>query len=98
MHIKLVSLPRFIWFLSTEIVQLMNEFHLTDADHEVKIKELHKRLEFLMPRRLKRDVLTSRATESGRNLRVEMSAMQTHFSKNIFTKVRVDSWVRWVVS
>ena len=41
-----------------------------------------------MLRRLKRDVLTSLPTKSERILRVEMSAMQTHFYKNILTKVR----------
>ncbi len=70
------------------IVQLTNEFDLTDVDHEVKIKELHDQLRSLMLRRLKRDVLTSLPTKSERILRVEMSAMQTHFYKNILTKVR----------
>ena len=69
-----------------------------DADHEVKIKELHKQLESLMLRRLKRDVLTSLPTKSERILRVEMSAMQTHFYKNILTKVRAGYSVGWVVS
>lgn len=69
-------------------VQLTNEFDLTDVDHEVKIKELHDQLRSLMLRRLKRDVLTSLPTKSERILRVEMSAMQTHFYKNILTKVR----------
>ena len=73
---------------SGDLVQLTNEFDLTDADHEVKIKELHQQLESLMLRRLKRDVLTSLPTKSERILRVEMSAMQTHFYKNILTKVR----------
>ena len=44
-----------------------------------------------MLRRLKRDVLTSLPTKSERILRVEMSAMQTHFYKNILTKVRARS-------
>ena len=57
----------------------------------MKIKELHKQLESLMLRRLKRDVLTSLPTKSERILRVEMSAMQTHFYKNILTKVCVGS-------
>lgn len=39
-----------------------------------------------MLRRLKRDVLTSLPTKSERILRVEMSALQTHFYKNILTK------------
>jgi chromodomain-helicase-DNA-binding protein 1 len=70
-------------------VALTNEFDLNDADHEEKIKELHEQLESLMLRRLKRDVLTSLPTKSERILRVEMSALQTHFYKNILTKVRV---------
>ncbi|CAL1707651.1 unnamed protein product [Somion occarium] len=73
-------------FLMPEKFQLTNEFDLTDVDHEEKIKELHKQLESLMLRRLKRDVLTSLPTKSERILRVEMSALQTHFYKNILTK------------
>jgi len=68
-------------------VALSNEFDLNDADHEEKIKELHEQLESLMLRRLKRDVLTELPTKSERILRVEMSALQTHFYKNILTKV-----------
>ncbi|KAF8628912.1 hypothetical protein AX15_003691 [Amanita polypyramis BW_CC] len=73
-------------FLMPEKFALTNEFDLTDADHEEKIKELHNQLESLMLRRLKRDVLTSLPTKSERILRVEMSALQTHFYKNILTK------------
>ena len=69
-------------------VHLANEFDLTDEDHEEKIKELHKQLESYMLRRLKRDVLTSLPTKSERILRVEMSALQTHWYKNILTKVK----------
>ena len=78
--------PYFPAFATT--VQLSNEFDLTDADHEEKIKELHKQLESLMLRRLKRDVLTELPTKSERILRVEMSALQTHLYKNILTKVQ----------
>ena len=67
-------------------VQLSNEFDLSDADHEQKIQSLHKQLESLMLRRLKRDVLNDLPTKSERILRVEMSALQTHFYKNILTK------------
>ena len=73
--------------ISGHTVVLTDEFDLTDANHEVKIKELHAQLKSLMLRRLKRDVLTSLPTKSERILRVEMSAMQTHFYKNILTKV-----------
>jgi chromodomain-helicase-DNA-binding protein 1 len=75
-------------FLIAFIVALTNEFDLNDVDHEAKIKELHEQLESLMLRRLKRDVLTELPTKSERILRVEMSALQTHFYKNILTKVR----------
>ena len=70
------------------LVQLTNEFDLDDADHEVKIRELHKQLESLTLRPLKRDVLTSSPTKSERILRVEMSTMKIDFYKNILTKVR----------
>ncbi|EIN11962.1 hypothetical protein PUNSTDRAFT_99321 [Punctularia strigosozonata HHB-11173 SS5] len=73
-------------FLMPEKFALTNEFDLTDVDHEEKIKDLHKQLESLMLRRLKRDVLTSLPTKSERILRVEMSALQTQFYKNILTK------------
>ncbi|KAG9316405.1 hypothetical protein JVU11DRAFT_2439 [Chiua virens] len=68
-------------FLMPEKFALTNEFDLSDADHETKIKELHTQLEALMLRRLKRDVLTSLPTKSERILRVEMSTLQTHFYK-----------------
>lgn len=76
-------------------VALTNEFDLTDADHEAKIKELHEQLESLMLRRLKRDVLTSLPTKSERILRVEMSNLQTTFYKNILTKVRYIVGLQW---
>jgi chromodomain-helicase-DNA-binding protein 1 len=60
-------------------VALTNEFDLMDVDHEVEIKQLHTQLESLILRRLKKDVLTSLPTKSEHILRVEMSAMQTHF-------------------
>jgi chromodomain-helicase-DNA-binding protein 1 len=49
---------------------------------------LHDKLEHMMLRRLKKDVIKSLPTKSERILRVEMSAMQTHYYKNILTKVR----------
>jgi len=82
------SYPLVLLFLIAFIVALTNEFDLNDVDHEEKIKELHEQLESLMLRRLKRDVLTELPTKSERILRVEMSALQTHFYKNILTKVR----------
>ncbi|KAG5654408.1 hypothetical protein H0H81_003232 [Sphagnurus paluster] len=73
-------------FLMPEKFALTNEFDLNDVDHEVKIKELHQQLESLMLRRLKRDVLTSLPSKSERILRVEMSALQTHFYKTMELK------------
>jgi chromodomain-helicase-DNA-binding protein 1 len=84
-----LSLSRTFLFrvlIMMDIVALTSEFDLNDADHESKIKELHAQLESLMLRRLKRDVLKSLPTKSERILRVEMSAMQTHYYKNILTK------------
>lgn len=73
-------------------VSLSNEFDLNDVDHEAKIKDLHKQLESLMLRRLKRDVVKSLPTKSERILRVEMSSLQTHYYKLILTKAStVDS-------
>lgn len=63
-------------------VALINDFDLNDADQEVKIKELHTKLEHVMLRRLKKDVIKSLPTKSERILRVEMSAMQTHYYKS----------------
>ena len=71
-------------------VPLTNDFDLNDADHEEKIKELHSQLEGLMLRRLKRDVIKSLPTKKEQILRVEMSTLQTHYYKNILTKVRVN--------
>ena len=77
-----------LFTLTSRLVHLANEFDLADEDHEEKIKELHKQLESYMLRRLKRDVLTSLPTKSERILRVEMSSLQTHWYKNILTKVK----------
>jgi len=68
-------------------VALTNDFDLNDVNQEEKIKGLHEQLESLMLRRLKRDVLSELPTKSERILRVEMSALQTLFYKNILTKV-----------
>ncbi|KZT42463.1 hypothetical protein SISSUDRAFT_980248 [Sistotremastrum suecicum HHB10207 ss-3] len=73
-------------FLMPDKFALSNEFDLNDVDHEEKIKELHKQLESLMLRRLKRDVVKSLPTKSERILRVEMSSLQTHYYKNILTR------------
>ncbi|OCF38014.1 chromodomain-helicase-DNA-binding protein 1 [Kwoniella heveanensis BCC8398] len=73
-------------FLMPEKFQLANDFDLNDADQEAKIKDLHEKLGTLMLRRLKKDVIKELPTKSEKILRVEMSAMQTHYYKNILTK------------
>lgn len=65
----------------TNIVQLANDFDLNDAD-EAKIKDLHDKLGTLMLRRLKKDVIKELPTKSEKILRVEMSALQTHWYKS----------------
>ncbi len=63
-------------------VQLANDFDLNDVDQEAKIKDLHEKLGTLMLRRLKKDVIKELPTKSEKILRVEMSAMQTHYYKS----------------
>ena len=64
------------------VVQLANDFDLNDADQEAKIKDLHEKLGTLMLRRLKKDVIKELPSKSEKILRVEMSAMQTHYYKS----------------
>jgi chromodomain-helicase-DNA-binding protein 1 len=59
-----------------------------DEENESKIRDLHNKLESIMLRRLKRDVIKELPTKSERILRVEMSNMQTWWYKNILTRVR----------
>ncbi|KAK6909295.1 hypothetical protein I203_103312 [Kwoniella mangroviensis CBS 8507] len=73
-------------FLMPEKFQLANDFDLNDADQESKIQDLHEKLGTLMLRRLKKDVIKELPSKSEKILRVEMSAMQTHYYKNILTK------------
>ncbi|TRM69410.1 SNF2 family N-terminal domain-containing protein [Schizophyllum amplum] len=73
-------------FLQPERFRLEDEFDLNDADHEEKIKNLHKELGNFLLRRVKKDVLASLPTKSERILRVEMSTLQTTFYKNILTR------------
>lgn len=63
-----------------------------DEENEAKIRDLHGKLESIMLRRLKRDVIKELPTKSERILRVEMSNMQTWWYKNILTRVRL--WIR----
>lgn len=58
-----------------------------DDEKEQKIKDLHSKLQSIMLRRLKKDVVQSLPTKSERILRVEMSEMQMYWYKAILTKV-----------
>ncbi|KAF8958085.1 SNF2 family N-terminal domain-containing protein [Flammula alnicola] len=60
--------------------------HAQEMLTNMKIKQLHEQLKSLMLRQLKKEVLTSLPMKSEQILHVEMSAMQTHFYKNILTK------------
>ena len=69
---------------------MANDFDLNDADQETKIKDLHEKLGTLMLRRLKKDVIKELPTKSEKILRVEMSAMQTHYYKSERDQGRAD--------
>lgn len=77
-------------FSSREVTEHCS-FPLIDEENETKIRDLHGKLESIMLRRLKRDVIKELPTKSERILRVEMSAMQTWWYKNILTRVSLPS-------
>jgi chromodomain-helicase-DNA-binding protein 1 len=58
----------------------------TNDNQEDKIKDLQKKLENYMIRRLKKDVEKSLPTKTERILRVELSPMQLELYKNIFSR------------
>ncbi|KAG0229475.1 hypothetical protein BGW42_001565 [Actinomortierella wolfii] len=62
------------------------EIEMGDAEQEKKIRDLHESLKPYMLRRLKKDVEKSLPKKTERILRVELSALQTHYYKNILTK------------
>lgn len=62
------------------------DFEAPDEDQEEYIKDLHKRLQPFILRRLKKDVEKSLPSKSERILRVEMSDMQTDYYKNIISR------------
>ncbi|KAJ3012364.1 UNVERIFIED_CONTAM: hypothetical protein HDU68_001243 [Siphonaria sp. JEL0065] len=62
------------------------EIDLGADSQEDKIGDLQKRLQDYMLRRLKKDVEKSLPSKTERILRVELSAMQLEFYKNIFSK------------
>ncbi|KAA1089553.1 hypothetical protein PGT21_021950 [Puccinia graminis f. sp. tritici] len=61
-------------------------FDLEDDEKEIKIKDLHNKLQSIMLRRLKKDVVQSLPTKSERILRVEMSELQMFWYKAILTR------------
>jgi chromodomain-helicase-DNA-binding protein 1 len=66
-------------------VALANDFDINDEDQGAKIKELHDKLEKLMIRRLKKDVVKEMPTKSEQILRTELSALQTQYYRSRLT-------------
>lgn len=62
------------------------DFEQPDEEQEKYIRELHKRLQPFILRRLKKDVEKSLPSKSERILRVELSDMQTDYYKNILSR------------
>lgn len=86
MHFLMPEKCKSCQMVALMIVQLANDFDLQDAD-ESKIKDLHDKLGTLMLRRLKKDVIKELPTKSEKILRVEMSALQTHYYKSEYRHV-----------
>lgn len=63
-------------------VALANDFDINDEDQGSKITELHDKLEKLMIRRLKKDVVKEMPTKSEQILRTELSALQTQYYRS----------------
>ena len=86
------ELVALIQFLMPEKFKEFEDFEINlggnedERNQELKIKELQSRLQSYMIRRLKKDVEKSLPTKTERILRVELSAMQLEFYKNIFTR------------
>ena len=72
-------------FLRPDQFDLDVDFDINDVDQTV-IKELHEKLDNVMLRRLKKDVIKELPTKSEKILRVEMSAMQQRMYKAILTR------------
>lgn len=62
------------------------DFENQDEQQEEYIRDLHKRLQPFILRRLKKDVEKSLPSKTERILRVELSDVQTEYYKNILTK------------
>ncbi|KAJ3275010.1 hypothetical protein HDV01_001516 [Terramyces sp. JEL0728] len=82
------ELVALIQFLMPDKFQEFENFEINvgDEDQEEKIKDLQKKLEDLMLRRLKKDVEKSLPSKTERILRVELSPMQLEYYKAVFTK------------
>ncbi|KAN0064677.1 ATP-dependent DNA helicase Hrp3 [Thecaphora frezii] len=72
-------------FLRPDQFDLDVDFDLNDVDQGM-IKDLHEKLDNVMLRRLKKDVVKEMPTKSEKILRVEMSAMQQRMYKAILTR------------
>ncbi|UZJ54627.1 hypothetical protein CBS101457_003947 [Exobasidium rhododendri] len=72
-------------FLRPDEFALNVDFDIGEVD-QVTINELHKKLDNVMLRRLKKDVVKELPTKSEKILRVEMSAMQQRMYKAILTR------------
>ncbi|KAJ2806066.1 ATP-dependent DNA helicase Hrp3, partial [Coemansia guatemalensis] len=85
---ELVTLCRFL--SPARFADLDDNFDIRvtggDAEQESKIADLHRRLKPYMLRRLKKDVEKSLPNRTECILRVELSAMQVHYYKNILTR------------
>ncbi|KAK6463186.1 transcriptional regulator [Scheffersomyces coipomensis] len=62
------------------------DFETPDEEQELYIKDLQKKIQPFILRRLKKDVEKSLPSKTERILRVELSDMQTEYYKNIITK------------
>lgn len=62
------------------------DFETPDEEQELYIKDLQKKINPYILRRLKKDVETSLPSKTERILRVELSDIQTEYYKNIITK------------
>lgn len=82
---ELAALIDFLMPKRFEIDRELN-FEAPNAEQEAYIRDLHKRLQPYILRRLKKDVEKSLPSKSERILRVELSELQTHWYKNILTR------------
>ncbi|QSL66315.1 hypothetical protein MERGE_000693 [Pneumocystis wakefieldiae] len=82
---ELAALIDFLMPKKFEIDQELN-FEAPNAEQEAYIRDLHKRLQPYILRRLKKDVEKSLPSKSERILRVELSELQTYWYKNILTR------------